>query len=213
MRDLVLLGAGGHARSVLAALTSSGRVVRGYFAPWPSDGLPDLAYLGEDDAIGDWNPGEVDVVNAVGSIGSTALRRRLHELAVRRGFTVEGFVHPAAHVDPGASLGAGVQVFAGAIINVGARVGTGTLINTGAIIEHDTTIGEHVHIAPGAVLAGDVRVGADAFVGLGSRIIQGRTVGSGSIVGAGAVVLADVDAAATVVGVPARPRSDRSEDS
>lgn len=213
--DLVLLGAGGHARSVLAALTLAGLTARGYLAPVASERLIDLTHLGGDELLDDLDPGRVGIVNALGSISSTAGRRRLHLEAVSRGFTVVTIVHERAFVDPSVALPEGLQVMAGAIVNAGARLGAGALINSGAIVEHDSVVGEHAHVAPGAVLAGDVVVGDGAHVGLGARVLQGLTIGSGSVVGAGAVVTADVSAGVRVVGIPARPIEDqrtRSDD-
>jgi len=42
------------------------------------------------------------------------------------------------------------------------------------------------------------------FMGSRASIIPGKTVGSRAIVGAGAVVVRDVPAGVTVVGIPAR---------
>ena len=204
MTDLVLLGGGGHARSVLAALRLAGEDVRGFLAPGPSDRLPDVLRLGGDDVLDELDPLQTALINGLGPV---AVRQRLHDDAVARGFTIRSIVHPRAFVDAGADLGDGVQILAGAIVNAGARIGHGALVNSGAIVEHDTTVGAHSHIAPGAVLAGDVRIGDGAHVGLGARIMEGLTVGSGSIIGAGAVVLHDVAAATTVVGVPARDKN------
>lgn len=204
MTDLVLLGAGGHARSVLAALSQSGLRVRGYLAPARSERLTELVHLGGDELLSTLEPDEVQIVVGVGSISSTARRRALQELAAKQGFSVSRVIHPEAFVDPRAELGVGVQILAGAIVNAGAAIGDGALINSGAIVEHDTRVGEYSHIAPGAVVAGDVRIGADVHVGLGARIIQGLEIGSGSVIGAGACVIADVPAGATAVGVPAR---------
>ena len=204
MADYVLLGGGGHARSVVAAVTARGDRVSGYLAPSPSSGLPGVEHLGGDDVLDSLDPATAVLVNGLGTTDSTAARRAVHEEAVRRGFAIARVLHPHASIDPGARVADAVQVLAGAIVNVGADLREGALVNSGAIVEHDTVVGAHAHIAPGAALAGGVRVGEGAIVGLGARVIQGITVGSGAVVGAGAVVVRDVPAGATVVGVPAR---------
>lgn len=48
------------------------------------------------------------------------------------------------------------------------------------------------------------RIGDDVFIGAGARVLGGIEVGDGASVGANAVVVRDVPAGATVVGVPAR---------
>ncbi|WP_127472840.1 NeuD/PglB/VioB family sugar acetyltransferase [Microbacterium sulfonylureivorans] len=208
MAEYVLLGGGGHARSVLAALRLRDLPVRGYLAPAPSTTMPGLAHLGGDEQLELLEPGDVAIVNGLGTTESTRARQALHEAVVRRGFTVAQVLHPRAFIDPGAKVAEGVQVLAGAVVNVGAELQEGALVNSGAIIEHDTVVGPHAHVAPGAVLAGGVRIGGGALVGLGARVIQGISVGAGSVVGAGAVVVCDIPAGVTVVGVPARPRAD-----
>ncbi len=204
MPDLILLGGGGHARSVLAALLAAGESVRGYLAPEAS---PDwsLLYLGDDEVLNDLDPAQARVVNGLGSIASTAARRRLYDHAVARGCTVVGVIHPRAIVDLEASIDPSAHVLAGAIVSAGAAIGVDAIVNSGAIIEHDCIVGAHAHVSPGAVLGGEVHIGDGAHIGLGSRVLQGLTVGSGSVVGAGAVVISDVPAGTTVVGVPARP--------
>jgi serine O-acetyltransferase len=49
------------------------------------------------------------------------------------------------------------------------------------------------------------RISDKVYVGAGARIIGGISVGEGALVGANAVVVKDVAAGSTVVGVPARP--------
>ncbi|CAH0133121.1 MULTISPECIES: NeuD/PglB/VioB family sugar acetyltransferase [unclassified Microbacterium] len=208
MPDLILLGGGGHARSVLAALLAAGESVRGYLAPEPS---PDwsLPYLGDDDVLDGLDPADVRIVNGLGSIASTAARRRLHDHTIARGFTVVGVIHPRAIVDPEASIDPSAQVLAGAIVSAGATIDVDAIVNSGAIVEHDCIVEAHAHVSPGAVLGGEVRIGGGAHIGLGSRVLQGLTIGSGSVVGAGAVVISDVAPGVTVVGVPARPRPNK----
>lgn len=208
MRELVLLGGGGHARAILAALSLSGEEVHGFIGPAPTDETIRLDHLGGDELLDGFDPARTGIVNGIGAI---AARHRMHDRVVARGLSMETVIHPRAFVDPSAQLGVGVQVLAGAIINAGAQIGDGVLVNSGAIVEHDAVIGDHAHISPGAVLAGGVRVGGSTHVGLGARIIQGLTIGSGATVGAGAVVLSDVPDGMTVVGVPARPMRKKDE--
>jgi serine O-acetyltransferase len=78
----------------------------------------------------------------------------------------------------------------GVVINGGVRGGSNVKI------EHQVTIGAEKRQAP---ILGD-----DVFVGAGAKIIGSVTVGDGARVGANAVVLADVPAHSTVVGIPAR---------
>lgn len=204
MTELILLGSGGHARSVLAALSRQGAPVRGYLAPEPGRLSAHLAHLGDDDALERMDPAQVRVVNGLGSAGSTRARRALYERVRSLGFDFASVIHPHAFVDPGASLGEGVQVLAGAVVNVGAVIADDVIINSSAVVEHDTVIGAHSHVSPGAVIAGGVDVGEGVHLGLGARVIQGIRIGAESIVGAGAVVVRDVPVRTVVVGVPAR---------
>ena len=65
-------------------------------------------------------------------------------------------------------------------------------------------LGEHVHVAPGAMLGGGVRVGPLAHIGLCATVRDHVNIGPGATLGMGAVVVRDVAAGVTVMGVPAR---------
>ena len=51
-------------------------------------------------------------------------------------------------------------------------------------------------------------LGDDVFIGAGARILGGVRIGDGARIGANAVVISDVPAGATAVGVPARMMTD-----
>jgi len=71
---------------------------------------------------------------------------------------------------------------------IGARVG----------IMHDVTLGTNME-RPGAPVIGD-----DVFIGAGARIIGGVHIGNGARIAANSLVIGDVPAGATAIGVPAR---------
>ena len=208
-RDLILLGGGEHARVVTDAVRS----VNGAWQligfvdeeaaghPHELDGLP---RLGDDD----WLSESINVGQAgegwwlVGAVGDGQARRRLAQrFGTARWATI---VHAAAWVSPSATLRPGAVVLAGAVVNAGAFCGEHAIVNSGAVVEHDVVVGAFSHVAPGAVIGGGTAVGEGAFIGLGARVRDHVSVGPHAVVGMGAVVVADVPAFATVIGVPAR---------
>jgi serine O-acetyltransferase len=102
-------------------------------------------------------------------------------------------------------------VLNGCVIGVRAQFAPGFILihPVGVVINSAIRGGRNVWLESGVVI-GDNRgsspvLGDDIFVGSGAKILGGVTLGSGARVGANAVVMHDVAANATVVGIPARP--------
>lgn len=93
----------------------------------------------------------------------------------------------------GAEFGPGLVLIhsQGVVINGAVRGGARVLI------EHQVTIGAEKGQSP--------HLGSEIFIGCGAKILGSVSIGDGARIGANAVVLHDVPAATTVVGIPARP--------
>jgi serine O-acetyltransferase len=98
----------------------------------------------------------------------------------------------------------------GCVIGVKARLGEGLVLihPVGVVINSSVVAGRNLWIESGVVI-GENRgrfpvIGNNVFVGSGAKIIGGVTLGDDCRVGANAVVMKDVPAGATAVGVPAR---------
>ena len=211
MTGVVIVGAGGHGRSVIDAVRTSAQDLepRCCTDPDPAragtqvDGVP---VAGDDGLLpallGD---GIVAACLGVGGVRDNGPRARLFTHLRALGFALPAVVHGRGYVAGSAIVGAGSVVLAGAVVGAGAVVREDVIVNTGAIVEHDCEVGDHVHLATGCALGGAVVVEEHAHVGLGARVLQGRRIGAGAIVGAGAVVLRDVPRGQIVVGCPAAP--------
>lgn len=200
MRGALVVGAGGHAKVVLATLRAMEVSVAGV--------LDDNRAAHGRDVLGVRVVGPSDLLldhdgPAVLAVGDNGARQRLAERFARVDWLTA--VHPRAVVHASARLGAGTVVFAGAVVQPDVAAGRHVILNTGATVDHDCRVGDYAHVAPGAHLSGGVTVGEGGFVGVGSCAIPGVTVGDWAVVGAGAAVVRDLPPGSTSVGVPARP--------
>jgi serine O-acetyltransferase len=103
------------------------------------------------------------------------------------------------------------KVINGCVVGVHAKFGPGFVLihPIGVVINSAVSGGRNVWIESSVVI-GDNRGGVpaladDIFIGSGAKVIGGIAIGSGARIGANAVVLRDVAANTTVVGIPARP--------
>jgi len=193
--EIVVIGAGGHAKVLITTLTARGFSIAAVFddddSKWGVDAQGTRVSRIDRERGG----------NGIIGIGDNAQRR---EMARALSFEWRTVVHPSAFVHPSAKLGRGTVVFAGAVVQPDAVIGDHVIVNTGATVDHDCVVGDYAHLAPGVHLAGSVQVGEGAFLGIGSVVIPGVRIGHWSTLGAGAAAIRDVADGVVAVGVPAR---------
>lgn len=101
-------------------------------------------------------------------------------------------------------------VFCNCIIGRGAEFGPGFVLvhSTGVVINGRVRGGANVKIEHQVTIGAERRespvLGDDVFIGAGAKIIGAVRIGDGARIGANAVVLDDVPAHCTAVGIPAR---------
>ena len=197
MREkLIIYGAGGHTKTVIALLRTLDR--------WDlvgiiDDGVPKgtidcgLSVLGNASILQKmFDEGVHSVVNAVGGIGNYLIRWSIFERLIQIGFSFPTIIHPSAVVEADTDIADGVQILAQSYVSSESSIGFGTLINAGVILSHDEHIGRCVNLSPGALLAGAVTVDDFAQIGMGATINLEIHIGKKARIGNGATVKADV---------------------
>jgi sugar O-acyltransferase (sialic acid O-acetyltransferase NeuD family) len=193
--NLIVHGAGGHARVVIDSALAQGHHVVAIFDPNCMGELYGIPIKQ------DYNMNEHIDVHAVVAIGDNAARHNVASM-IRHPFV--NIIHPSAVYSPFSIIGHGNVMLQGAIVQAESRIGNHVILNTGAQVDHDCVIEDFVHIAPGVILCGNVRVGEGTFMGAGSIVIPGKKIGAWSIIGAGSVVIDNIPDNVVAVGNPAR---------
>lgn len=189
--DLLLIGAGGHAKSCADVVERDGAYRIAGVVGLPSElgqlclGYPIFATDAELLHLATLHP---YALICVGQIASPNARIRLFDQVRAAGFAMPAIVSPLASVSRHAVIGEGTIVMHGAVVNAGAVVGRNCIVNTQALIEHDTSVGDHCHISTKATLNGGVNVGAGSFVGSGAVVREGLFLPERSFIKMGARV-------------------------
>ncbi len=162
-QEVILLGAGGHAR-VVAELISLGNefTIAGFIDDKIKPGTivyKDKKVLGSFTAISDFKKSAKYFIAAV---GNNALREEFFETA-KEYFKPLTLIHPFSSVAESVCIGEGTVILAGCVVSSNCKIGANTIINSMVLADHDTIIGDHCHIAQGTVLGSNVYVSSRKF--------------------------------------------------
>lgn len=210
MKPLLVFGAGGQAKSVIATIHATGRSLDLVSV----DGRHDSTFLG------------VPVIPAskvhalrggfrfIVAIGDCATRRAKFDWLLSLGGEPETLIHPRANVSEFVEIGRGSVVFSMAHIDPCVSIGENCIVNIGAMIGHDCIIESHTHVSGLVVLSGGTHIGEGAWIGAGTSTRELSKVGAGAYIGAGSVIVRDIPARHVAFGNPAhrqmRPIEERA---
>jgi len=176
MKKILLVGGGGHAKSVIDVIEQEGRFeIAGIVEKFIGESKPVLGYelIGTDEELSTLRKHYDYALVTIGQIESAKLRIKLYTRLKELGFKLPTIISPLAYVSKHARLGEGSVVMHHALVNAGAKIGNNCIINSKSLIEHDAVVADHCHISTGAILNGGVSVAEGSFVGSGVVTKQG----------------------------------------
>lgn len=202
---LILIGGGGHCKSVIEVAESAGYEIKGILDMPDEVGkevLPGHKVIGTDDEIPQYVE-ECDFIITVGFIKNPALRIKLYNKVKAAGGRLATIIASTAHVSKYAELGEGTVIMHHAFVNAGAKIGDNCIINTFVNIEHDAEVGNQCHISTGTMVNGECKIGENCFIGSQSVCANCIEIASDIIVGAGSVVRKSIRVKGIYAGNPA----------
>lgn len=204
-RPLILIGGGGHCKSVIEVAESAGYEIKGILDMPDEVGkevLPGHKVIGTDDEIPQYVE-ECDFIITVGFIKNPALRIKLYNKVKAAEGRLATIIASTAHVSKYAELGEGTVIMHHAFVNAGAKIGDNCIINTFVNIEHDAEVGNQCHISTGTMVNGECKIGENCFIGSQSVCANCIEIASDIIVGAGSVVCKSIRVKGIYAGNPA----------
>lgn len=203
-KQVVIIGAGGHAKVIADIIVKSGDRVYGF--------LDDNLEIGTTIANNEQFKiiGKIEKINKlkentnlefVIAIGDNTVRKNIAENYNVKYYTA---IHPSSIIALDVSIEEGTVVMANAVINTSAKIGRHCIVNTGVIIEHDNIIENYVHVSPNATLCGTVKIGECTHIGANATVKNNTEICNKCIIGAGALVIKNIKESGTYVGVPVK---------
>lgn len=197
--SIVIFGAGGLGREVLAALNAAGEEVVG-FCVEPGYCVHAVNRVPVSNNLSAYVAERRN--RFVIAIGDSRARMRLASLLEAGRWATAR--HPSAVLGPNVVLDEGAMILGPCVATTDVVIGAHALVNPGCTIAHDCVVGRFTNLGPAVSLAGHATVEEGANLGVGVTVAPGCRIGAWSVVGAGSVVVRDVPPGSTVAGVPAR---------
>ena len=168
MNKIILIGGGGHCKSVIDVIEQEARFeIAGIIDKPELLGSKILGYtvIGNDFDLDSLAKKYKNAIITVGKLKSVLVRIKLYDLAIKAGFTLPSIVSPSAYVSKHSKIGSGNIIMGNVIVNANTSIGDNCIINSKALIEHDCLISSHCHISTNAIINGGVKIGSKCFIG------------------------------------------------
>jgi sugar O-acyltransferase (sialic acid O-acetyltransferase NeuD family) len=191
MNEIILIGDGGHCKSVIDVIEQEGQFkVAGVVGSSDKVGKEVLGYkvLGDDSNLEELSKNYSYALVTLGQIFTSDKRINLYSQLTKYGFILPKVISPRAYVSKYSVIGSGTVVMHDAVVNANAIVGDNCIINSKALIEHDSTINHHCHISTNAIINGNVLIGEGSFIGSGAVVCNSLTIKKNSFIKAGVIV-------------------------
>lgn len=192
MKEIILIGGGGHCKSVIDVIEKEGQFQIIGIVDKPEligTKVLDYSVIGSDYDLGHFAKKYEYALITVGQIKSPEPRIKLFNLVLQLGFSIPLVISPRAYVSKHTIIGKGTVVMHDVLINANAEIGENCIINSKALIEHDAIIENHCHISTGSIVNGGAMIRRNTFFGSNSMVKENVVVEKNSVIKGGSIIL------------------------
>jgi len=190
-KNILIFGAGGHAKSCIDLVTSSTKFNINYiFGLRKELGNKILSFKVNKciDNIKNVKKKHQYAIIGIGQIKSAKKRIYYFDLIKKEGILLPVIISFRSYVSQYAKIDEGTLIFNGVVIGPETKIGKNCIINNLSLVDHDVNIGNHVHVSTGARINGGATIESGSFIGSGAVIKEGVRIGKNCIIGAGLVI-------------------------
>lgn len=204
-KNIVLIGGGGHCKSSINVIESTGEYNIIGILDLPSEfGKKVLNYevIGNDEDYDKFHLAGCCFLITTGQIKSADLRKRIFNRLNTINAEVETIISSTATVSKYAKIGRGTIIMHHCFINASVQIDENCIINTASVLEHDVVVKSHCHISTKTVINGNCEIGSETFIGSNSCVSNGVMITDNVLVGAGSLVINNIEKSGTYFGNP-----------
>lgn len=193
MQDIIIVGAGGMGREVLAVLKNSNTVT----PTWNILGFVDDGKQVGEEVNGIKVLGGVEYLNTIIqetscciAISLPKVRKALKDKITNSKITFPTIIHPSVVIsdDEFVSYGEGCLLLINTVFTTNITLGNFVIVNAGAIINHDAEISNFSTIMPGVNISTGAKVGEGCYIGTGSKISKPHSISAWESLPAGTIL-------------------------
>ena len=188
MKKILLIGCGGHAKSIIDILdTNSEWKLYGLIGLENEVGkkILDFPIIGNDNDLMELRKKFEYAFLSIGQIGLSKKRKMMTDYLEKLNYEFPILKSKFSIVSKYSSIDCGTLVGHNTIINSNTKIGKQCIINNKSLIEHDVVIENFCHISTGAIVNGGVSIGEGSFIGSGSIIREGIIIPPNTVISAG----------------------------
>jgi len=183
MKNIVIIGCGGHSNSCIEILESEKKFsIYGFVCKDKKRNYSGYKILGDDKILKSLKKKCKNALIGIGQIKNYKKRLALFNLLKKEGYNLPTVISKYSLVSKKSKIFEGTIIMKGAIINKNVEIGKNCIINTGAIIEHDSKVGSNCHVSTGAIINGGSKVGNNCFIGSGSVVSENVKIPNNQII-------------------------------